>query len=120
MQSSSEQSAPGPFSGGSRYNSYGVFLREKFGCRVSKIVVDAGFSCPNRDGTAGIGGCTYCNNEAFRPATALRREPVPRQVEKGIAYLRQRYRAQKFIVYFQRMLTIPTKVGESEQAYQAR
>jgi radical SAM protein (TIGR01212 family) len=101
MLSGSEKSSCGPFSGGSRYNSYGAFLREKFGCRVSKIVVDAGFSCPNRDGTVGIGGCTYCNNDAFRPATARRLDAIPRQVENGIAYLKRRYRAQKFIVYFQ-------------------
>ena len=101
MRSSPQSSPPGPFRGGSRYNSYGAFLKEKFGCRVSKVVVDAGFSCPNRDGTVGIGGCSYCNNDAFRPATATSEDPVARQVERGIAYLRQRYRAQKFIVYFQ-------------------
>jgi len=101
MHSSPQSFPPGPFRGGSRYNSYGAFLKEKFGCRVSKVVVDAGFSCPNRDGTVGVGGCSYCNNEAFRPATATSGDPVARQVERGIAYLRQRYRAQKFIVYFQ-------------------
>jgi radical SAM protein (TIGR01212 family) len=101
MRSSPLSFPPGPFRGGSRYNSYGAFLKEKFGCRVSKVVVDAGFSCPNRDGTVGIGGCAYCNNDAFRPATATSGDPVSRQVERGIAYLRQRYRAQKFIVYFQ-------------------
>ena len=101
MRSSLHSSLPGPFRGGSRYNPYGAFLKEKFGCRVSKLVVDAGFSCPNRDGTVGVGGCTYCNNDGFRPATARSGDPVSRQVEHGIAYLRQRYRAQKFIVYFQ-------------------
>jgi hypothetical protein len=101
MCSGPRESLPGPFPGGCRYNSYGAFLKEKFGCRVSKIVVDAGFSCPNRDGTVGVGGCTYCNNDAFRPATARRLDPVPRQVENGIACLKRRYRAQKFIVYFQ-------------------
>lgn len=101
MNRGSKRALPGPFAGGARYNSYGAFLREKFGCRVSKIVVDAGFLCPNRDGTVGFGGCTYCNNDSFRPATARRPDPVPIQVEKGIAYLKQRYRAQKFVVYFQ-------------------
>jgi hypothetical protein len=101
MRRSLRQSTPGPFPGGRRYNSYGAFLKEKFGCRVSKIVVDAGFSCPNRDGTVGVGGCTYCNNDAFRPATARRSDPVPRQVENGIGWLKRRYGAQKFIVYFQ-------------------
>jgi uncharacterized protein len=101
MRANPHPTAPGPFSGGSRYNSYGAFLKETFGCRVAKIVVDAGFSCPNRDGTAGVGGCTYCNNDAFRPATARSQDPVSLQVGNGIAFLRQRYRARKFIVYFQ-------------------
>jgi radical SAM protein (TIGR01212 family) len=101
MSSDSEQPARGPFAGGARYNSYGAFLKEKFGARVGKIVVDAGFNCPNRDGTAGFGGCIYCNNDSFRPATARRVDPVSRQVAEGIIYLQQRYRARKFIVYFQ-------------------
>src|SRR5438034_4507265 len=57
----------GPFARGARYNGYGAFLRERFGCRVYKVIVDAGFTCPNRDGTVAIGGCTYCNNDSFRP-----------------------------------------------------
>ncbi len=101
MQGDAEPSAPGPFSGGARYNSYGAFLREKYRCRVSKIVVDAGFTCPNRDGTVGVHGCTYCNNDAFRPATVRRPAPIPSQIEQAISYMRQRYRAAKFVVYFQ-------------------
>jgi len=83
------------------YNSYGRFLREKFGCRVYKVSVDGGFSCPNRDGTVGTGGCTYCSNESFRPRNADRSKSVSSQVQEGIGYLRKRYGAEKFIVYFQ-------------------
>jgi radical SAM protein (TIGR01212 family) len=101
MRTGSRRPAPGPFAADARYNSYGSFLKEKFGCRVGKIVVDAGFSCPNRDGTVGTGGCTYCSNDAFRPATANRPDPIPVQIERAAAYLDQRYRARKFIVYFQ-------------------
>ena len=101
MNTGSQGGPPGPFSGGSRYNAYGTYLKEKFGCRVSKVAVDAGFTCPNRDGSLGFGGCTYCNNDAFRPSTARRLDPVPLQVEAGIRYLRRRFRAEKFIVYFQ-------------------
>ena len=93
--------APGPFPGGSRYNAFGPFLKAKFGCRVWKISVDGGFTCPNRDGTISVGGCTYCNNDSFRPATATSLRPISEQVEQGIDYLRRRYRAEKFIVYFQ-------------------
>jgi len=92
---------PGPFGGGARYNAYGPFLKAMFGCRVYKVIVDAGFTCPNRDGTVAIGGCTYCNNDSFRPQAVSRLEPMAEQVESGIAYLRRRYRARKFIVYFQ-------------------
>ena len=101
MNSAARRGQRGPFSGGSRYSAYGTYLKEKFGCRVSKVVVDAGFTCPNRDGSLGLGGCTYCNNDTFRPATARRLDPIPLQVETGIRYLQRRYRAEKFIVYFQ-------------------
>jgi uncharacterized protein len=84
-----------------RYNSYGRFLREKFGCRVYKVSVDGGFSCPNRDGTIAVGGCTYCNNESFRPKSAGRLKSIENQVQEGIEFLRKRYAAEKFIVYFQ-------------------
>lgn len=84
-----------------RYRAYSRFLREKFGCRVRKVSVDAGFTCPNRDGTLGRGGCIYCNNDSFRPETASRRKSVGKQVAEGIEFLKQRYRAQKFVVYFQ-------------------
>ena len=84
-----------------RYNSYGRFLKEKFGCRVAKISVDGGFSCPNRDGTLATGGCTYCNNDSFRPPNASRLKPVSEQVGDGIEHFKKRYGAGKFIVYFQ-------------------
>jgi radical SAM protein (TIGR01212 family) len=63
--------------------------------------VDGGFSCPNRDGTVGVGGCTYCNNDSFRPQSASRLKSVSEQVKAGIGFLRQHSGASKFIVYFQ-------------------
>jgi radical SAM protein (TIGR01212 family) len=92
---------PGPFPGGSRYHAYGPFLKAKFGCRVYKVIVDAGFTCPNRDGTVAVGGCTYCNNDTFKPGGAARLKPIRQQVREGIDYLRLRYHARKFVVYFQ-------------------
>ena len=94
-------SSNGPFPGGSRYNSYGGYLKQRFGCRVYKVIVDAGFTCPNRDGNVATGGCTYCNNDAFRPQAVERLKPVPEQVSLGVEYLKRRYTARKFIVYFQ-------------------
>ncbi|MFQ5649680.1 MAG: TIGR01212 family radical SAM protein [bacterium] len=84
-----------------RYNAYGAFLRQKFGCRFHKITINAGFTCPNRDGKVAVGGCTYCNIDSFTPEAARARIPVRQQVEDGIAYLKQRFRARAFIAYFQ-------------------
>ncbi len=84
-----------------RYRTYNRWLRERFGERVHKVVVDAGFTCPNRDGTVATGGCTYCNNSSFRPPLAIKTSPIREQVANGIAYLRKRVEAHKFIVYFQ-------------------
>lgn len=89
------------FPGGKRYNAYGPFLKSRFGCRVYKVSVDGGFTCPNRDGTVAVGGCAYCSNDSFRPETASRLKPISEQVQEGIDYLKKRYGAGKFIVYFQ-------------------
>jgi len=83
------------------YNSFGPYLKERFGERVYKVNVDAGFTCPNRDGTVGYGGCIYCNNDSFRPASCRSVIPVGEQVRKGISYIEKRYGARKFIAYFQ-------------------
>ncbi|MFQ5865313.1 MAG: TIGR01212 family radical SAM protein [bacterium] len=83
------------------YNSYGQFLKEKFGTRVHKVPVHAGFTCPNRDGTVAVGGCTYCNIDSFTPRAARARVPIKEQVQMGIEYSKQRVGAEAFIVYFQ-------------------
>ncbi|MGH7492370.1 MAG: TIGR01212 family radical SAM protein [bacterium] len=83
------------------YNSYGRFLRNKFGVRVHKVSVHAGFTCPNRDGTVARGGCTYCNIVSFTPESARPRFSVRDQIEAGIRFVKQRFHADKFIVYFQ-------------------
>ncbi len=84
-----------------RYRAFGQYLKELYGERVYKVNVDAGFTCPNRDGTVGIGGCIYCNNDSFRPQSCRAVTPLGEQIEQGIKYLKKRYRANKFIVYFQ-------------------
>jgi radical SAM protein (TIGR01212 family) len=83
------------------YYPFGDYLKERFGCKVYKVTIDAGFTCPNRDGKVGDGGCSYCNNMGF--SANSRREPAPirRQIEEGMAFMRQRYKAEKFIAYFQ-------------------
>jgi len=69
---------------------------------LQKVSLNAGFSCPNRDGTIGYGGCTYCNNEGFNPSYCDSEKPIPEQLDKGIDFLKKRYKkASKFIAYFQ-------------------
>ena len=85
-----------------RYNSYAGYFRRLFGRRMQKLSVDAGFSCPNRDGRIATGGCTFCNNGAFTPSYCSRGLSMTRQIEEGIAFHRWRYReAQRYLVYFQ-------------------
>lgn len=83
------------------YNAYRDYLIARFGARVQKVSVDAGFTCPNRDGTKGRGGCTYCNNRSFVPPYCHPGMSIAEQVEAGIAYLSRRYGVDRFIVYFQ-------------------
>src|SRR5437870_11638565 len=87
--------------GEARFRSYNRWLQEKFGERVHKVIVHGGFTCPNRDGTVAVGGCAYCNNNSFRPPSAIKTDPIRDQVREGIEYIRKRFDAHKFIVYFQ-------------------
>lgn len=84
-----------------RYNAYGPWLRRRFGRRVYKVSVDGGFTCPNRDGSVAWGGCTYCNNESFRPEGADVQLPVAEQVNNGIEYIGRRFKADRFLIYWQ-------------------
>jgi uncharacterized protein len=85
-----------------RINSYGSFLRRHFGCRVSKVNVDGGFTCPNRDGSRGTGGCIYCDNSSFSPKETQAVLPVEEQMAAGMAYHRTRLGSEKFLIYFQK------------------
>jgi radical SAM protein (TIGR01212 family) len=100
-----------------RYNSFGPYLRKKFGTIVYKVNVDAGFTCPNRDGTLGVTGCIYCNNSSFRPSECNSDVPISKQIKDGIAYLLRRYKAQKFLVYFQPYTNTYASVQELEKVY---
>lgn len=85
-----------------RYNSYSAYFREHFGTRVQKLSVDGGFSCPNRDGLCGTGGCTFCTNDAFNPSYCRRVATITEQLDEGIAFHRHRYRsAPVYLAYFQ-------------------
>ena len=85
-----------------RFNAYAQYFERVFGGRVQKVSVDAGFTCPNRDGTKGRGGCTYCNNDAFNPSYCSPDKSVAEQIHSGIRFHKNRYRrAEKFLAYFQ-------------------
>jgi radical SAM protein (TIGR01212 family) len=83
------------------YLNYNTVLKQKFAERVQKISVNAGFTCPNRDGAKGIGGCTYCNNLTFLPEYCLPIKSVSQQIEEGIAFFHHKYEAQLYFAYFQ-------------------
>jgi radical SAM protein (TIGR01212 family) len=86
---------------GLRYYAYNFFLRRKFGGRVQKVSIDAGFTCPNVDGTVARGGCTFCDNRSFSPSRRLPRQSVTGQIDEGIRRLKWRYEVDRFLAYFQ-------------------
>jgi hypothetical protein len=100
-----------------RYRAFSVYLKEKFGCKVYKVSLDAGFTCPNRDGRLGVGGCAYCNNQGFSHNTRRPRLPVGEQISQGMEYMRRRYKAHKFISYFQAYTNTYAPVETLEPLY---
>lgn len=85
-----------------RFNSYPDYLKKVFGGRAQKVALDAGFTCPNRDGTKGTGGCTFCSNDAFNPSYCVPSKSVTQQIKEGIEFHENRYRrAKHFLAYFQ-------------------
>jgi len=84
-----------------RYNDFSTQFRTRFAGRVQKVSIDAGFTCPNRDGLKGVGGCTYCNNKSFKPTYTHPQKSVSQQVEEGIAFFSKKYEAMQFLAYFQ-------------------
>lgn len=85
-----------------RFNAYANYFQQLFGTRVQKLSIDAGFTCPNRDGRVGEGGCTFCNNDAFNPSYCLPDKSVKQQIEEGIEFHKNRYRrAEHYLAYFQ-------------------
>src|SRR5262245_60887444 len=114
---------------GLRYNSYRHFLRRKFGAqRVQKVSLDAGFTCPNVDGTAAIGGCTFCDNRSFSPSRRGRldsaserqqKQHILDQLDDGIRRLKHRYEVDQFIAYFQPATNTYAPVERLRTIYQA-
>ena len=86
---------------GKRYLDYSSFIKSTFGERVQKISLDIGFSCPNRDGSKGYGGCTYCNNNTFNPDYCEPTKSIKEQLEQGIAFFGKKYNSIHYLAYFQ-------------------
>ena len=85
-----------------RFNSYAAYFRRVFGHRMQKVTINAGFTCPNRDGKISTGGCTFCDNAAFTPSYCDARKSITQQIDEGIEFHRKRYRtAQQYLAYFQ-------------------
>ena len=84
-----------------RYNDFPTWFRNIFSDRVQKVSVDAGFTCPNRDGTKGRGGCTYCNNKTFKPTYCSLENSITRQIQQGISFFEKKYKSMRFLAYFQ-------------------
>jgi len=100
-----------------RYNAFGPYMRDLYHRPVYKVNVDAGFTCPNRDGSVATGGCIYCNNDSFRPSACTSASSLREQINNGIPYLRSRYGAESFIVYFQPYTNTYAPVDVLERLY---
>ena len=101
-----------------RFNSYKRFLQERFGGRMQKLTLNAGFTCPNRDGSIGVGGCTYCVNEAFNPSYCDVRKSVTQQLDEGIEFHQNRYRrADGYLAYFQAYSNTYASLEKMDELY---
>ena len=107
-----------PWGDNRRFNSYSSYFTREFGSRVQKISIDAGFSCPNRDGTISTGGCTFCRNDAFNPSYCRPEKSVRQQIEEGIEFHKRRYRrATSYLAYFQAFTNTHKPLDELEKLY---
>jgi len=100
-----------------RYYPFSQFLRERFGCKIYKLPVDTGFTCPNRDGKIGYGGCTYCYNPSFSPSILLQKSSICLQVKYRKALLKRKGKVNKFLVYFQSYTNTYAKVKILKRLY---
>lgn len=101
-----------------RYRPFGLTLRRRFGGRIQRISIDAGFTCPNVDGTVARGGCTFCDNRSFSPSRRVRLAAIDQQLTRGIAAVRKRYgTVAGFIAYFQPATNTYAQVDQLEEAF---
>jgi uncharacterized protein len=107
-----------PWGSERRYNAFSSWFTSYFGERVQKVSLDAGFSCPNRDGTLGTGGCTYCSNDAFNPSYCSPDKSITQQLDEGIPFHQRRYRrARKYLAYFQAYTNTYAGINRLKELY---
>ena len=90
-----------PWGHSKRYNDYPSFIKNKFGGRVQKLSINAGFTCPNRDGSKDTKGCSYCNNNSFRPGYCEPDKNITEQIDEGVSFFEKKYPDMRFLAYFQ-------------------
>ena len=100
------------------YKDFSCFLKEYFNFKVQKISINAGFACPNRDGTKGWGGCTYCNNQTFNPEYCKTFKSVTEQLEEGKVFFARKYPLMKYLAYFQAYTNTYGEIQELKQKYE--
>ena len=100
------------------YLDFGTWMRERFPYKVQKISIDAGFSCPNRDGKLSKGGCTFCNNESFNPSYCSPKESITEQIERGKEFFSKKYPDMKYLAYFQAYTNTYAPLAELQRMYE--
>ena len=101
-----------------RYNEFGPWLKNLLGMKVQKISINAGFTCPNRDGSVGIGGCTYCNNQTFNPEYCRTEKSVAQQLEEGKRFFARKYPEMKYMAYFQAYTNTYSELDDLKRKYE--
>ena len=101
-----------------RYNEFGPWLKNLLGMKVQKISINAGFTCPNRDGSVGVGGCTYCNNQTFNPEYCRTEKSVAQQLEDGKRFFARKYPEMKYMAYFQAYTNTYSELDDLKHKYE--
>ena len=114
------ETMPDFFPEGKRYNTFVGYYRRQYGERLQKLVIDAGFTCPNRDGTVGRGGCSFCDNAAFHPSYSTSGKSIAEQIDEGIEFHQVRYRNTKhYLAYFQSYSNTYAPISRLRELYLA-
>lgn len=101
-----------------RYNDFSSHIKTVYNERIQKVSIDAGFTCPNRDGSKGVGGCTFCNNNTFNPAYCVPTKSISSQIDQGVAFFAPKYKTQKYLAYFQAYSNTYSEIAELKRKYE--